>query len=99
MAKKTKKTSVLFSDFKELKEYRKTDYGKSSRLFLILGFIISVVGCFGIGFIMGYITDASENIYVEILACLALVAMLGAYLVGIYMGQYRYYSYVKSQKK
>ena len=99
MAKKTKKTDILFSDFKELKEYRKTDYGKSSRLFAILGFIISIVGCFGIGFIMGYITDASENLYVEITACLALFAMLGAYLIGIYMGQFRYYSYVKNQKK
>ena len=100
MDKKTKENlKNAFDDIESIDDFGKTDIGKSSRVFLITGIVISLIGYISAGIILANNVpkNISEDIAI-ILAMIVSISMLGTAFIGLYVGQARYYYLTKKKK-
>lgn len=89
----------VFDDVESFNNFGKTDIGKSSRIFLIVGIIIAIVGYVSSGIILT--NNVPKNISEDtaiLLAMIVSISMLGTALIGLYVGQARYFYLIKNKK-
>ena len=98
MDKKTKENlKKAFDDVENYKDFRKSEIGKSSIIFLILGLFM------GIGGVVWYLIILKDNVVsnqsYDLLSLVYFISWLGAMFGGLYLGQIRHYHLSKNDIK
>jgi len=98
MDKKTKENlKKTFGDVEAYKDFEKSDVGKKSLIFLILGLIMGLGGMIWYLIVLKNHTTSDQSS--DLLLLIFFVSWIGAYLGGLYLGQVRHHYLTKENKK
>lgn len=98
MDKKTKENlKNAFDDVEAYKDFEKSDVGKKSLIFLILGLIMGLGGMIWYFIVLKNHTTSDQSY--DLLSLIFLISWLGSAFGGLYLGQVRHHYLTKAYKR